>query len=123
MATSTLFVFAFVMLFLATQGNCQCDAVSQFKFIQIPTGQKIQNKPEWNITVTNDCLCTRDYIKLDCNGFQTVEKVDPLKLVITGTEGLLNNGDVVRGYESVSFTYAWDSPFQFKVISSLIGCS
>ncbi|XP_050212298.1 uncharacterized protein LOC126662374 [Mercurialis annua] len=123
MTTSTVFVFAFVLLFLATQGNCQCDAVSNFKITQTATGQKIQNKPEWKTIVTNDCLCTRDEIKLDCTGFQTVETVDPSKLKVTGTEGLLNNGDVVRGHESVSFTYAWDSPFQFKVTGSGVACS
>ena len=85
-------------------GNCQCSNVSNFVISQAQTGQTIANKPEWSVTIKNDCICTRGDIKLDCNGFQNAENTDPSKLKVEGSQCLINNGGVLHGSESFSFT-------------------
>ncbi|XP_050209040.1 uncharacterized protein LOC126659747 [Mercurialis annua] len=122
MATTTPFVFAVLLLFLAAQGNCQCHSGTDFFITQAPTGQTIKNKPEWTVTIKNDCSCSRDNIQVYVEGFHSVEEVDPSKLSkITDTNYLLNNGNVVRGYDSVSFNYAW-SRVEFSVTTSSVYC-
>ncbi|CAK9155216.1 unnamed protein product, partial [Ilex paraguariensis] len=51
---------------------------------QVATGKRIQDKPEWNVTIANPEICTLLAVKLSCPGFQTVEKVDPLILSKSG---------------------------------------
>ena len=71
--------------------------------------------------IKNDCICTRENIKLGCNGFQNVEKIDPSILKVEGGECLL--GGYLQGYKSLNFTYAWDTAFPFKVVFSNVECS
>ncbi|XP_002527515.2 uncharacterized protein LOC8272276 [Ricinus communis] len=123
MAASIPFISALFLLTLISQGHCQCDNVSNFIISQSQTGQKIANKTEWNVTIKNDCLCTRGEIKLDCTGFQNAENTDPSVLKVIGNECLINNGGVLHGFESFSFTYAWDTQFQFKAKDSSVECS
>lgn len=100
----------------------QCD-FNDIKFVQVLTGAKVQSKPEWKVTVTNDCICTQFNIQLSCSGFQTVEKIDPSILTIGKDTCLLLKNDRFFGFHNVSFNYAWDTKFPFKTISSNIACS
>ncbi|MBA0727465.1 hypothetical protein Golax_000449, partial [Gossypium laxum] len=83
----------------------------------------VENKPEWKATVKNDCICTQSDLKLNCNGFQTVEEVESSVMSKSGGECLINNGGPVIYSSNLSFIYAWDTSFPFKPISSQVICS
>ncbi|CAK9175739.1 unnamed protein product [Ilex paraguariensis] len=90
---------------------------------QVATGKRIQDKPEWNVTIANPQTCTLWAVKLSCPGFQTVEKVDPLILSKSGDICTINNDLPIYGYTSINFTYAWDHIFPMKQVSSKVACS
>ncbi|KDP44494.1 hypothetical protein JCGZ_16327 [Jatropha curcas] len=116
---------ALLFLILVSQGNGkQCDEESSFVITQAPTGVKVGNKPEWKVTVKNDCLCSRASVALGCTGFQTTEKLNPSIIAVEGDKCVVKvNGGLLQGYESFSFTYAWDSQFNFKLVQGYVQCS
>ncbi|KAA3488477.1 TPD1 protein-like protein 1-like [Gossypium australe] len=80
------------------------ERIANITISQSQTGKTVENKPEWKATVKNDCICTLSFLKLNCNGFQTVE-------------------DVESSVTNLSFIYAWDTSFPFKPPSSQVICS
>ncbi|XP_048336990.2 TPD1 protein homolog 1-like [Ziziphus jujuba] len=116
----TVFLFG---LFAAGINSQQC-SLSNIKVSQAQSGKKVQNKPEWTVTITNDCICGQSSLTVDCSGFQTVEAVDPSILKVSGSTCLINNGLPVFETQPISFNYAWDSASaSFKPLSSQINCS
>lgn len=86
------------------------------------TGVKVRGKPEWRVKITNNCACVQLNVMLNCEGFRTVEKIDPSVLRISPARCLVNNGQSVYG-DAVQFNYAWDNQFEFTPLSSQIACS
>lgn len=84
-------------------------------------GREIGGQPEWDVTVTNNCACSQSQIQLTCKGFQSSESVDPSVFAIQGDNCLLINGDPLRAFTSVNFSYAWYPPFILFPSSSQIG--
>ncbi|KAJ7969179.1 putative Beta-1,3-N-Acetylglucosaminyltransferase family protein [Quillaja saponaria] len=117
---AAVILFAFLYLIHRGNGSCSLDNIS---IGQSKTGATIQNKPEWNVTITNNCICSQLDLKLNCNGFQTIEAVDPSILSNSGGVCLLNNGQPIYGFSSLTFKYAWDTSFSFNPISSQTACS
>ncbi|KAJ4824980.1 hypothetical protein Tsubulata_014354 [Turnera subulata] len=95
--------------------NCQCAGASAITVEQTKTGQVVEGKPQWSVTVTNTCLCTQTNVYLSCNGFQSVENVDSSILSKQGDECLVNSGNPVQ---KLTFTYTWDQEFPFTVVKS-----
>ncbi|KAL3841132.1 hypothetical protein ACJIZ3_025723 [Penstemon smallii] len=97
-------------------------SVKNLEITQTATGKTVKNKAEWNVTVTNNCICSQLNVKLNCKGFETVEA--PSVVSISGDTCVFNDKvPVIFGFESVSFTYAWDAKFAFKPVFSVIACS
>ncbi|KAK3043766.1 hypothetical protein RJ639_001962 [Escallonia herrerae] len=88
---------------------------------QVTTGKQVENKPEWNVTVANECPCVQTEVKLSLLGFQTVEKVDPSILVVDGSVGVLQQN--INPFSGISFTYAWDTSKPITPLSSQENCS
>jgi len=86
------------------------------------SGRTILGKPEWNVVVTNNCNCAQSQIKLQCKGFQTTEIVSRSILSIQEDTCLLINGNPLKGFGSVSFSYAWDPPFLLMPLTSHTTC-
>nr|XP_011459157.1 PREDICTED: uncharacterized protein LOC105349890 [Fragaria vesca subsp. vesca] len=109
---------------LIVGGHCldYC-SVNNMSIEQPQTGKSVQNKPEWNVKITNGCSCTLLNVKLSCNGFRTVQDIDPSILSVSGGECLVKNGQPVYANADFSFTYAWDTQFPFNPISYQIACS
>ncbi|GAV60545.1 hypothetical protein CFOL_v3_04075, partial [Cephalotus follicularis] len=104
-------------------GYCQC-SINNVKISQSATKRLVRKVPEWNVTITNNCACSQLDVKLDCNGFKTVEKVDPSIMTMSGAECLIvNNGNPLHPHDTVSFTYASATSFPFTPVSSQIACS
>ncbi|KAJ4824983.1 hypothetical protein Tsubulata_014357 [Turnera subulata] len=122
---ATIFNILLVIFFLGfiTQGNCQCPGVSSLTIVQTKTGKLVANKPEWKLTISNTCICSQLNVNLACNGFQSVETVDPSVLSKQGDLCLVNNGNPIAGKQQFSFTYASDQEFPFKAVQSQVGCS
>ncbi|RDX98064.1 hypothetical protein CR513_19064, partial [Mucuna pruriens] len=86
------------------------------------SGREINGVPEWNVVVTNNCSCTQSQIRFACNGFRTVESVSPSILSVQGDTCLLINGNPLKGFATVSFSYAWDPAFVFLAKTSHTTC-
>ncbi|KAK2997084.1 hypothetical protein RJ639_025247 [Escallonia herrerae] len=105
---------------LMTKGSLQCNP-GKPTVKQVTTGKQVENKPEWNVTVTNECPCVQTEVKLSLPGFQTVEKVDPSILVLDGSVGVLQQN--INPLSGISFTYAWDTSNPISPLSSKENCS
>ncbi|CAK7329553.1 unnamed protein product [Dovyalis caffra] len=113
---------ATLLLCLATEGLCAC-SLNNINIGTVRSGRQISGKPEWNVTVVNNCQCAQSQIKLSCMGFQTVENIDPSILVKQGDACLLINGNSLEKSASVKFSYAWDPPFLLLPLGSVShGC-
>ncbi|CAN6583058.1 unnamed protein product [Malus baccata var. baccata] len=78
---------------------------------------------KWHVTITNDCLCSQQDVKLSCDGFQSAEPIDPSILSKSGGECLVNNGQPIYGNKNFNFDYASTTKFPFKPLSSQVACS
>ncbi|XP_062163789.1 uncharacterized protein LOC133870640 [Alnus glutinosa] len=121
MAVLTKYFIAILFLSFISKGLCVC-ALDNITIGTVRSGREIQGKPEWNVTVTNNCRCPQKLLKLTCEGFQTVEKVDPLIFSMGDDHQtcLLLQGGSLRGSASVKFSYAWDPPSLLWPSSSLL---
>ncbi|BAT82391.1 hypothetical protein LR48_Vigan07g244600 [Vigna angularis] len=102
-----------------------CEGTCSFRDLSITqnlTGVKVRGKPEWTVKITNNCACVQLNVILNCQGFRTVEKIDPSVLRISPARCLVNNGQSVYG-DAVQFNYASDKQFEFTPLSSQIACS
>ena len=101
-------------------GMCQCPS-NNVEINQSPTGNKAEGKPEWKVTLSTNCSCSQTDVQLACAGFQTVE--DLPSYIITHEGDTCSLHQPVHDYKPVSFIYAWDTSFGFKLISSTVACS
>lgn len=111
------------MIQLATGSSQSPCSVKTVKINQSKSGLLAENKPEWMVTITNDCPCSQLDLTLYCNGYQTVKAVDPWILTSKGQTCLVNNGQPIYAFTNITFTYAWDTSFPFRALSSQIACS
>lgn len=110
------------IIFLCNVASCEC-SYDDLIVTQSTTGRQVESQIEWEVKIENNCTCTQLDVKLDCEGFQTAEPIDSSVLAKSGDECLLNNGLPVYGHSIANFTYAWNTSFPFKAISSQIACS
>ncbi|MED6111511.1 hypothetical protein PIB30_052952 [Stylosanthes scabra] len=124
MAATTFNCFLpLVLLILIVKGSCDC-SLNNINIGTTRSGKEIQGKPEWNVSVINNCSCAQSQIQLACQGFQSAESVDPSILSVKSDTCLLINGKPLQGFDSVVFSYAWDPPFLLLPKSSVLGtCS
>ncbi|KAK7383454.1 hypothetical protein VNO78_29133 [Psophocarpus tetragonolobus] len=102
-------------------GFSQC-SLKDLSVSQTQTGAKVQGKSEWVVTIRNNCECVQKDVILNCDGFQTVEQIDPSIFSISRNGCLVNNGQPIYK-DAVKFKYAWDESFALSPKSSEIGCS
>ncbi|XP_008219692.1 PREDICTED: uncharacterized protein At1g05835-like [Prunus mume] len=124
MASTSLNLFsAILLLILLSKGMSQRCSTNDLQISQDKTGVLVQAQPEFEVKVLNACPCLQGNVKLGCNGFQTTDEVNPLTLLKSGNECLLNNGSSLIPFSQISFKYAWDTQFSFKPVSSEINCN
>ncbi|KAK7386784.1 hypothetical protein VNO78_27120 [Psophocarpus tetragonolobus] len=112
MANSTIKVLNIVLfLALISKGYSTC-SLEDISLTQTKTGVTIQGKPEWSVTITNKCPCAQKNIVLDCQGFQTVERIDPSLLDVDAKSGacVVKPNQLIYK-DPVTFKYAWDNSF------------
>ncbi|XP_057416144.1 uncharacterized protein LOC130710797 [Lotus japonicus] len=119
-STAKLLSITFFLV-LISQGYGQC-YLRDLSLLQTRTGNIVQGKPEWIVSITNKCACVQSDVMLNCRSFKTVEKIDPSVLQVLGDECLINYGNPIY-HDAFNFTYAWDRPTSFFPISSQISCS
>lgn len=94
--------------YIAAYGEC---GVKDLVIGTVRSGRQIQGKPEWNVQIVNKCNCSQSNIFLSCQGFQTVEPVDPAIFSKHGDQCSVNKGFPIASQNEVTFSYAWDPPF------------
>lgn len=90
--------------------------------VTVRSGRQIQGKPEWNVQIVNKCNCSQSNIFLSCQGFQTVEPVDPAIFSKHGDQCSVNKGLPIASKKEVTFSYAWDPPFFLFPLSTRSLC-
>ncbi|KAL9442943.1 hypothetical protein AB3S75_016328 [Citrus x aurantiifolia] len=101
------------------QGPCPPETLD---ISQKETGNIVQGKKEFAVEVFNWCKCAQRNVTLDCDGFQTVEKPDPVQMSISGFQCVLLQGRDIIPFSRVHFKYAFDDEFPFYVFSSAPIC-
>ncbi|CAL0324936.1 unnamed protein product [Lupinus luteus] len=114
-------IFLF-FLGLISQGYCEECSLKDLSVNTSKTGVAIQGKPEWLVTVTNNCQCGQSQVILNCRGYKTVEPVDPNILTYSGTDYCLINYGKPIYKQPITFKYAWDTAFSMSPNSSQITC-
>ncbi|XP_014513099.1 protein TAPETUM DETERMINANT 1-like [Vigna radiata var. radiata] len=91
---------------------------------QYDTGKLVKGYHEYAVSISNKCseLCVQRHVKLNCTGFQTVEKVQPSIFRVSGDVCVVNNGLPITSDATTNFRYAWSNSFHFNPISSDIHC-
>ncbi|KAM1527864.1 hypothetical protein ACFXTI_016984 [Malus domestica] len=102
MATLVMSFIVILLFSLARNGFCAC-SLDNLNIGTYRSGREVGGKPERNVVVTNNCNCARNHIVLSCQGFQTLEPVDPAILEKRGDECVLIRGDSLAAG-------AWDPP-------------
>ncbi|KVH96508.1 uncharacterized protein At1g05835-like [Cynara cardunculus var. scolymus] len=121
MASCNSSLLAILLFNLLFQGFCQCE----LKDITIGTERtpaQIEGKQEWNVSFINTCKCPQQALTVSCDGFQSVEKVNPDIFARVGNNCTVNGGRPIAPFATVQFLYAWDPPFIFVPISSHVDC-
>ncbi|KAE9601146.1 hypothetical protein Lal_00023941 [Lupinus albus] len=122
MASTINIVSTLLFLCFISQGYGLLCSFNDISIKQSQTGAKIKGKPEWFVSITNKCDCVQVNVKLNCQGFQTVQKIDPSILMVLGNdECLLNFGNALYN-DPITFKYAWDKPFPLNPVSSELDC-
>ncbi|KAK7364870.1 hypothetical protein VNO80_13614 [Phaseolus coccineus] len=122
MAATFKYLISILFLSFVMKGSSYCN-LNNINIGTTRSGRIIAGKPEWNVVVTNNCNCSQSQIKLACEGFKTTESVNPALLSIQGNSCLLINGNPLIGFQSISFSYAWDPPFLLMPLTSHTTCS
>ncbi|ESW23555.1 hypothetical protein PHAVU_004G057100 [Phaseolus vulgaris] len=122
MATSLKYLICVLFLSFAMKGSSFCN-LNNINIGTTRSGRTVGGKPEWNVVVKNNCNCSQSQIRLSCEGFKTTESVSPSLLSIQGNSCLLISGNALLGFQSISFSYAWDPPFLLLPLTSHTSCS
>ncbi|XP_017438384.2 protein TAPETUM DETERMINANT 1 [Vigna angularis] len=122
MTTTFTYLVSILILSFVMKGSSYCN-LNNINIESTRTGRTILGKPEWNVVVKNNCNCTQSQIRLQCQGFQTTEVVSPSILALEGDSCLLINGSPLKGFATVSFSYAWDPPYFLRPLTSHTTCS
>ncbi|XP_058740902.1 uncharacterized protein LOC131613232 [Vicia villosa] len=119
---ASIFNILFLTLFLALAFQAYGQPCS---LTDIEVKQTKTLGSEWNVTVTNPCICIQVQVKFYINTFKSSTPVDPTIVdpTIFSQDGLFLLGAPLYGFISVSFTYNSDIQFEFTPISSQVVCS
>ncbi|CAL1353171.1 unnamed protein product [Linum trigynum] len=89
----------------------------------VRSGKEVGGQTEWIVTFTNRCSCPIENIVLSCQGFQTAEPISQTVLKVNGGQCLLYSGTQLKAGGSLSFSYAWNSPFNLTPLNiAPMGC-
>ncbi|CAH1454398.1 unnamed protein product [Lactuca virosa] len=92
----SIFQIIIVVLFtLSFKGYGQCE-IKDITVGTERTSEQIQGKQEWKVSFINTCKCSQQALIVSCNGYQTVEKVDPSIFAPVGNNNCIVNGDFQR---------------------------
>ncbi|KAF8721716.1 hypothetical protein HU200_022889 [Digitaria exilis] len=122
---------AIILLFIAViiglhvqAGNavngCQ---LSDITILQENTGKVVGGQPEYRVTIKNKCSCPQADVKVRCFGVDSVEPLDKSKIRPLDSElCIITDGKPITRGSPVIFTYAFQTPQSFPVISAKPKC-
>lgn len=94
-----------------TQEQC---SIKDISVEQTKTGEIVNGKPEFEVTLFNGCPCNVAMLKFSCKGFKTAEKIDPNVLIVAEEECSLPVGSFITPFSGYVFKYAWNCPCTFN---------
>ncbi|XP_042477994.1 TPD1 protein homolog 1-like [Macadamia integrifolia] len=122
--TIKLFRSLLLLFFIFGQGYGQQCSKRDLSIKLNATGKSIGGKPEFILTISNNCVCPQSNVLIRCFGLSTVEPVDPaICKPVDNNNCLINNGTAIVKGHPISFKYAWLIPTDFSVVNSTVVCS
>ncbi|OVA17449.1 hypothetical protein BVC80_1837g269 [Macleaya cordata] len=101
----------------------QCN-VHGIKITQTTTGRRVEGDTEFDVVIRNNCECPQFNVTLGCQGFSTVELVDPKFFKELGNGScLVNSGHALAPRLPYRFRYAWHTPTALIPKSSTTRCA
>ncbi|KAL4191999.1 hypothetical protein AMTRI_Chr06g191770 [Amborella trichopoda] len=92
---------------------------------QAKTGQMVEGKAQFQVTISNSCECPQSDVLIGCLGFNSVgpwPNPSIFRKLRDSSCGVNNGKRIVRG-SPVKFTYAWDYPSDLPVVGARARCS
>ncbi|EHA8586382.1 protein TAPETUM DETERMINANT 1-like [Cocos nucifera] len=121
---ATLDIFLAILLLSSINGGqgAPC-SVSEIAVDQARTGDVVEGKPEYEVTVNNKCECAQSKVFVQCYGLSSVEPVDPRVIKPVDAERcVVGEGQPIPRGARIKFKYAWMTPQDFPVVSSHVHC-
>ncbi|TVU32522.1 hypothetical protein EJB05_24253 [Eragrostis curvula] len=104
----------------ATQGGCR---LLDIVVSQEVTGKIVGGQREYRVTIENKCTCPQVDVKVRCFGISTVEDIDKTKIRPLDSElCVISNGKPIIKGSPVIFTYAFQTPQSFPVVTAEPRC-
>ncbi|XP_074567218.1 TPD1 protein homolog 1-like [Curcuma longa] len=117
------FIFSLFVSFCIVKGGLSQCTLSDISVAQTAVGE-FQGATEYQVSISNGCICSQGRLVFQCAGFNSFEPVDPTLFKPTGGDQCLaNNGQPIHDGETVSFKYASKSQVALSPLSSEIACS
>ncbi|XXG49818.1 hypothetical protein AAC387_Pa02g3884 [Persea americana] len=123
MATPLRQFYAFFLLFIFGKGLCQPCDVSSIMVNQTAIGDAVHGLQEYQVIITNKCICTQTDVEFQCTGFDSVEHVDPSIFRGDGEYCIIDHAQPIWFGSSINFTYPSKAQIRFVPASSQINCS
>ncbi|KAG6471891.1 uncharacterized protein LOC122028702 [Zingiber officinale] len=96
-------------------------SLADISISQRKTGGIVEGKPEYEVSVSNKCRCLQSKVVLRCYGLSSVESVNGWAIRPVDEERcLVGDGRAISRGTPVKFRYAWMTPQDFPVVSTLI---
>ncbi|KAF8739386.1 hypothetical protein HU200_013871 [Digitaria exilis] len=87
------------------------------------TGKVVEGQREYRVTIKNKCSCPQADVKVRCFGVNSVEPLDKSKIRPLDSDlCIITDGKPITKGTPVIFTYAFQTPQSFPVISAKPRC-
>ncbi|KAK3153286.1 hypothetical protein QOZ80_2BG0170250 [Eleusine coracana subsp. coracana] len=104
----------------AQDGYCQ---LSDIVISQETTGKIVGGQQEYRVTIENKCVCPQSDVKVRCYRISTVEDIDTSKIRPLDREYcIIANGKPLIKGSPIIFTYAFQTPQSFPVVTAKPRC-
>nr|CAB3446437.1 unnamed protein product [Digitaria exilis] len=122
-ANILLFLAAIIGFHVQTGDAANGCQLSDILILQENTGKVVEGQREYRVTIKKKCSCPQADVKVRCFGVNSVEPLDKSKIRPLDSDlCIITDGKPITKGTPVIFTYAFQTPQSFPVISAKPRC-